>query len=496
MIKRYENPAIAKIFSDENKLRFWQDTELAVILARVELDYFPKKEAEDIVYLLQAAPIDLTWWQTRDEEIHHDLNAFIDERLQYLPKNLHQYFHKDMTSYDTEEPAFARMLTEAMKIIEKINENLGETLTKLVHQHRCHLMSARTHGQGAELQSFGARCLTWLMEFMLAVSALKEANKNLSFSKLSGAIGKYGNLNPQLEQRALNFLNLDPFPGATQIMPRILYAPVAQALSNLVSVADKIANDIRLSSRSGLVLMQEPFKKKQKGSSAMPHKKNPIRTEQIEGLARLARAYAGAISENIRTWEERAIEQSCVERVAWPDLFHVTARALTVLDGVLSKLKVYPDNMLEEIIRSRGTIFSNSAKEWLKEKLHPLGIGHEDAYRIIQLASFDLFEVDAERLEIRDHVASSFQEASKNLAKIKKLMREKPESLTSLEEFLPEGKLRVSPDLEIDASQVKKYNLILKELFAKQGILESWRSLFEPTQIEKNEAFLHHMIID
>ena len=185
---------------------------------------------------------------------------------------------------------------------------------------------------------------------------LHEVSTNLDYSKLSGAIGNYGSINPEVEIKALELLELQPYYGATQIMPRELYAPLAQALAQIVSTLNKIAMAIRLGARSGNPIYHEPFKKTQMGSSAMPHKKNTIRTEQIEGMERMAHNYLQMIMENIKTWEERAIEQSCVERVAWPDLFHVTIHSLRSMNFVLSGLQVYPDNMLREIIESSSVV--------------------------------------------------------------------------------------------------------------------------------------------
>lgn len=483
MLDRYANPKIAEIFTDEHKLNLWQETELAVIKAMLELGMISQKNYEIIFMTLKTTPIDIEWWKKRDKEIHHDLNAFIDERVRHLPAELHQFFHKNITSYDTEEPAFARMLIEATDIILPLGQSLKGWLITLALKYRFTIMNARTHGQEAELQSFGARCLSWIADYQVAKEALDQSLENLRYSKLSGAIGKYGSLNPEIEKLALKDLGFQPFFGATQIMPRILYAPIAQALSNLVSVLDKIAGDIRLAARSGRPIMREPFQKKQKGSSAMPHKMNTIRTEQIEGMARLARGYMMAISENVKTWEERAIEQSSVERVAWPDLFHVTAQALKVMDLVLSDLRVYPDNMLQEIYESRGVYASSEAKEFLKTQ----GLNHEAAYRIVQLASFNVFEPRSVRLAIRENIPTSFGEANSSL---KVISRMKPENIISIEDFIPRAKLQMSENLDASWEDVHNYNVILQKLFSDKETVEKWHRLFTPEHLLKHEKFL------
>jgi adenylosuccinate lyase len=483
MLDRYANQEITKIFTDEHKLNLWQETEFAVIRAMMELKMVSQENYKIIFKTLTETPIDIEWWKKRDKEIHHDLNAFIDERVRHLPTELHQYFHKNITSYDTEEPAFARMLFEAMHVILPLCGEFKSELIDLALKYRFTIMNARTHGQEAELQSFGARCLSWMADYQVAAQALIRTLENLGYSKLSGAIGKYGSLNPEIERLALTDLKFKPFTGATQIMPRILYAPIAQALSNLVSVLDKIAGDIRLAARSGRPIMQEPFQKKQKGSSAMPHKKNTIRTEQIEGMARLARGYMNMISENIKTWEERAIEQSSVERVAWPDLFHVTAQALKVMNLVLSGLKVYPDNMLKEIHESRGVYASSEAKEFLKAQ----GLSHEAAYRIVQLASFNVFEPGTGRLAIRETIPASFGEANNSLKVISRLKLEK---IISIEDFIPRAKLQVSESLDANWGDVHNYNVILQKLFSDKETVEKWHRLFTPEHLLQHEKFL------
>lgn len=489
MNERYANSKITEIFSDKYKLELWQKTEFAVMQARVELGLMGKKDCETIITILKNNPIDIEWWKRRDKEIHHDLNAFIDERVRHLGASLHQHFHKGITSYDTEEPAFARVLIEAANILEPLSTKLKNALVLKATTYRYTIMNARTHGQEAEMMSFGSRALSWLNDYRVAEDALIESLRNLYFSKLSGAIGKYGSLDPRIEKIALDILGFKPYVGVTQIMPRILYAPIAQSLSNLVSVLDKIAGDIRLAARSGNPIMQEPFQKKQKGSSAMPQKKNTIRTEQVEGMARMARGYMLMISENIKTWEERAIEQSSVERVAWPDLFHVTVQALKVMEMVLSGLKVYPDNMLREIYQSRGVYASSEAKEFLKEA----GLSHEDAYRIVQLACFNVFEPSEEMLAIREIIPSSFAQASELLERIDHILPFQKE-IISIKEYIPMADLRISENLDITQEEVDRFNEVLRSIFDTDETLEvmkEWYNLFTPEYLLRNEEFLY-----
>ncbi|HNX10739.1 MAG TPA: lyase family protein [bacterium] len=494
MVSRYAHPEIEKIFSDEHKLELWQKTELSLIKARLQTDVALDAYVYEAIYdACKLNPIDVEWWKKRDEEIHHDLNAFLDERLRFIPQEHHQWFHKNITSYDTEEPAFARSLSEAAEVICKLSLALMASLQELAVKYRYTIMNGRTHGQEAEMQSFGAKCLTWLADYQVANEAFFGSLKNLRYSKLSGAIGKYGSLDPKLEMIALEDLGFIPFFGSTQIMPRVLYAPVTQSLTNMLEVAAKIGLDIRLASRSGQNLLHEPFKKKQKGSSAMPHKKNTIRTEQLEGLARLSEGYMLAITRNIVTWEERAIEQSCVERVAWPDIFHVAAQSLKVLHGVLSGLKVYPDNMLQEIHQSRGVYASSEVKEFLKTELAGYGLAYEDIYRIVQLACFNVFSPSPKKMAVRNCIPTSFDQAMIILNDVCENLH--PEKVISIEDFIPMGKLRPTDDLDISSEQIDEYNQALKHLFSDQKILLLWHRLFTPEFLLRNESVLYERIL-
>ncbi len=492
MHPRYTNQKIAKLFSDENKLALWQKLEIAVLQAKSELKLIPYEVYKETERILKTNPIDIDWWKKRDAEIGHDLNAFLDERLRFLPAELQENFHKKLTSYDTEESPFVETLIDSLAEVESLYRLLQIALSNLASEHRFTLMMARTHGQWAELQTFGKRALTWRNNVDLIFRNVIDAAQVLCLSKLAGAIGNYGSISPDVEKKTLEILGLKPFYGATQIMPRFLYAPIAQNLCNLVLELHKVALDIRLGARSGLPILQEPFGKKQKGSSAMPHKKNTISTENVEGQARMVKGYMVMITENIVTWEERAIEQSCVERVAWPDLFHSVNHTIKVMTKIITGLTVYSDNMLQEIIDSRGTYASSEAKEFLKEHLCPLGFSHEDVYRLVQLACFNIFEADSSRLEIRDRRHKSFAEAELSLRELSAL---RPQSRIGLEEIISQAKLRYSAELEIDKFKVDIFNEKLESIFANQTTKAKWSEIFEPKNLLKHEALLFQEIL-
>jgi adenylosuccinate lyase len=498
MIPRYAKEVINKIFSDENKTNGWQKVEFAVLRGWGYIGKIIPAVAIKIIEKLEKIPIDLIWWRHRDKEVlHHDLNAFVEERQRHLSPEQAKQFHKRITSYDDEEAPFAGMLNDATNTISSACQELLATIKKLALTYRFTIMNGRTHGQEAEMQSFGKRCLTWYRELQDAYGFMLNARENLKYSKLSGAIGNYGgSLDPKIEKFALDLLGLKPYYGSTQIMPRSLYVPLACSLAILAAVIQKIALDIRLGARSGRPIYQEPFEKLQTGSSAMPHKKNTILTEQIEGMFRMAKGYLTALMDNAITWEERAIEQSCVERVVWPDLFHVTLHMFETISKVLTGLVVYPDNMMQEIIESRGCYASGEAKEFLKEKTEKYDLPAEEAYRIMQLAAFNIFEISPDRLIFRGLANSSLAEADVQLSGFRRMFAaEREKEILSIEYLVPRGELVVSRQLDIKPEQVNKWNALLKEILSDPKSQEEWHEIFKPSFLLKNEEILYQKIL-
>ena len=495
MHERYEDQMITEVWSDPGKLMRWEEVELAVIQALENLEMAPLGICAKIRSDLEEHPIDLEWWKERDNQVHHDLNAFLDERRRHIAPELQQYWHKDITSYDTEEPSFVKALQLSYMRVIMLTEALLQTLHQMAEKY-CNLpMMARTHGQEAQLQSFGKRCLSWHKEMQIAMQELTKAGGNLGYSKLSGAIGNYGGIDPRVEKAALRLLALTPFHGATQIMPRIIYQPLANALCGIVCVGNKIALDVRLGARSGRPLCHEPFGKKQMGSSAMPHKKNTILTEQMEGMESMVKGYLLMITDRIKTWEERAIEQSCVERVAWPDLFHVTIRCLNVMNKVLSGLVVYPDNMMLEIIESCGCYASNAAKEFLKERALTVGLTVEEAYRIVQLAAFNAFQPNSMAQGIREHWSEELGNYGQAEECMNRLAATDWRRRTSIKEIIALGNLKIAPELEASQDDVNRWNTALGCLFSNSEIKYEWEKLFTLRYHLKHEHVLFGAVL-
>ena len=518
MDKRYARAEITDIWSDRNKKQLWQRSELAVLEARVNLKKLEFEIFDAIRFIFNRESIDLAWCDAREKEIDHDLEAFLDERRRFLtPKaikelvekllahpivtvlekssdKLEQELHRKMTSYDTEEPAFNEMLIQSYKACSEMVPALLEALKVLALKYRYTPMLADTHGQPAEIQSFGKMCLAWFRDVEDAWRTAQTLSSAIHRSKMSGMIGNYNGLDWEVEFEALRIMGLDPYYGATQIMPRGPYSMFAQSLCNVVLVISKVALDIRLGARGGLAkaIYQEPFGKKQKGSSRKPDKKNTIKCEKLEGMARMAKGYADMIRDNVVTWRERAIEQSCVERNAWPDLFHVFCHSVETLTKVLANLEVYPDHMMQEIVDNRGCYASGEAKEFIRDQFALAGLSAEDAYRTVQLASFKVFEPSVRSMTLRQKSPESLILADKALEFISGVAIR---NLDSLAGVLEQGDLSSIIGLDVSEKQIVRLNNSLREIFRNSAMAQEFVKLFKPSYWMRNEAILYKEIL-
>jgi len=276
MIRRYENPVIAGIWTDAQKVAVWQKVELAVIEARECLGLIPLGTHAKIKSILEANPVDLDWWKAREKETNHDLQAWVEERVRHLPVELRQYFHEGMTSYDTEETAFLILIKQSVDCVFEGCAALENGLKAQALKYRNCPMMGVTHGQFAEVQTFGKRCSTWYRELVSAKQKVSDNLWQLRTSKLSGAIGNYGGVTPQIEEKALQILGFKPYYGATQILPRQLHASLAEALTALVLVISKIGTDIRLGARSPRPFTKNLLGKNRPDLRACLRKKIPL----------------------------------------------------------------------------------------------------------------------------------------------------------------------------------------------------------------------------
>jgi len=485
MIKRYSDKSVDENWALKHKFQLWQEIELAVIKVRCEMGTFPADVYNKISLVLNNCEIDIEEIKRIEGITKHDLNALIEERKAHLPEELRKYVHFMMTSYDTEEAPFSLMLLGSIKQVEVASGDLILLLWDMAFKYRYTPMLGRTHGQEAKLQSFGLRILRWCRLLDYARYHLQSATTGIRYSKLSGAIGNYQGITPDEEKEVLKSIGLEPFVGASQIIPRMVHQPLANALVMIVGALTQIAEDVRIAARSGLPIMQEFFDKGQMGSSAMPHKKNTITCENQIGMWRMAKGYAHMLQDCLLTWEERAIEQSCVERVAWPDLFHVVMFSFSNMTKVLKKLQVFPDNMLLEIWCSHGCYASEDAATLLKK----FGLVDKEAYRIVQLDAAIVHEPCQMLKEYRlakkdgDKAYPSIEEANM-------LGRCHLGLFQTISEVIYTGTLHPIEALGHSQTTVDDWNSQLKNIFADPQKLEEWQNIFSIAYQLRNEDFI------
>ncbi|MFN4110889.1 MAG: adenylosuccinate lyase, partial [Ignavibacteria bacterium] len=315
MIERYARKEISDIWSEENKFNIWLEIELLAIEARVQLKEIPRSIYNQIK---QKARFNIKRIKQIEEKVHHDVIAFITEISQNAG-DVGKYIHFGMTSSDVLDTCLAVQIKQASKILLKDLEILKSTLRKLANDTKYLICIGRTHGVHAELTTYGLKFALWYDEISRNIERLKIATENAAVGKISGAVGTYEHLNPKVEEFVCQKLGIKPAKISTQIVQRDVHAEYLLALALIASSLEKFATEIRHLQKTEVREVEEPFVEGQKGSSAMPHKRNPILCERIAGLARLIRTNAFASLENINLWHERDISHSSVERIIFPD---------------------------------------------------------------------------------------------------------------------------------------------------------------------------------
>jgi len=412
MIARYWGKKMREIWEGGlMKFRFWLAVEIAVLMAREKIGQIPAGTTERVQQTTWIDEKVVECIERRDREIGHDLNAFIEVmRCQIIlgkddfptlmaSDKFHEdvdealkratncpdagWFHDGMTSYDTEEPAMALLFTSSCAVIDEQLKSLIGALTQQALAYKYLPMMGRTHGQHAQPITFGIKILNWIDMLKRARSSFNVVANNARAMKLSGAVGMFGTLGPEVEDLVAETLNLTPVI-ATQIVAIDYRARVISELAMISSVIEKIAEDLWLMSQTEVGEIREPFGKRQKGSSAMPHKKNPIGIENIRGFAVVVRGYAHAMAELIATSHERDISHSGAERIIVPDAFGIVDHQLRRVCGIVKDMTVFRDRMRENIDLSCGTYASQGVEMLLKK----YGLPAEVAYRKVQSACF------------------------------------------------------------------------------------------------------------
>jgi adenylosuccinate lyase len=384
MIPRYSRKEAVQIFSDEERLELWKTIELKVVEVRVRRGEFPPESLE----ALHSAK-NFTWEEVLEEEkkTRHDLLAFV-EVFGRKAGRYAQYLHRGLTSSDILDTAFSLQLLKGTNLLLKDLKECTDLLKEMALKYRHTVMVGRTHGVHAEPITLGLKFLRWYALLKRREAFLRRASETIRYGKLSGAVGSYSHLSPEVEEEVLSELGLLPERPASQVVQRDRYAEYYCALALLASAIESIAIEIRSLARTEIREWEEPFREGQKGSSAMPHKRNPVLSENLTGLARLVRGYLIPVLESISLWDERDISHSSVERVAFPDGIIALDFALHRLKEILQDLVIYPEKMQENLSLTRGLIFSQKVLVTLMEKVVP----RTEAYEIVQKKAMEVWE--------------------------------------------------------------------------------------------------------
>jgi adenylosuccinate lyase len=383
MIPRYSIEEIDKIWSDDNKFKTWFKVELAVLSAREALGQIPKGTAKS----LEGIKVSSERIKEIEKKTRHDVVSFINA-VGEKGGDSTRFFHQGLTSSDIVDTSFALQVKECSAIIKKELRNILEILKEKALEYKGIPVIGRTHGIHGEPTSLGLKFLSWYSEAKRATRRFETASKETEYGKISGAMGNFAHLDPEVEEMALKKLKLKSEPVSTQIVPRDRYAEYIFALATIGSTIEHIAHEIRHMQRTEIRELEEPFKKGQKGSSAMPHKRNPILCERLSGMSRLLRSYLITAMENIILWNERDISHSSTERIYFPDAITLTVYMLRKLAFVVKDINVYKDNIEKNLWYTRGLIFSQRVLITLLDK----GVKRDEAYNIVQENAMEVWQ--------------------------------------------------------------------------------------------------------
>lgn len=384
MIDRYTRPEMGAIWTEENRFKAWLEVEILACEAWAELGEIPK---EDVKKLRENASFDIDRIKEIEEETRHDVVAFTRAVSETLGEE-RKWVHYGLTSTDVVDTALSYVLKQANEILLKDLENFVEILTNKAKEHKYTVMMGRTHGVHAEPTTFGLKLALWLEEMKRNLERFKMASRDVEFGKISGAVGTYANIDPFVEAYVCEKLGLQPAPISTQTLQRDRHAFYMGTLALIATSIEKFAVEIRGLQKSETREVEEFFAKGQKGSSAMPHKRNPIGSENMTGMARVIRGYMTTAYENVPLWHERDISHSSAERIILPDATIALNYMLNRFGNIVKNLTVYPENMKRNMDRTLGLIYSQRVLLALIDK----GMSREEAYDTVQPRAMEAWE--------------------------------------------------------------------------------------------------------
>jgi len=392
VLERYSRKELREVWSDEKRYSLWWKVEEAVLEARAKYGEIPLNIFQRI---RERAKFKVEEIKELEKINNHEMIAFLTNVAQYVGEGS-EYIHQGLTSSDVMDTAFSLQIIEALNFIEDDLIKLMEEVKKKAIKYKDLPMMGRTHGMHAEPITLGFKFLGWWAELKRDLERLKKAKENISFGKFSGVVGTLAHLSPKVEEEACKILGLRPEPVATQVIPRDRHAEVIYALSMIASTCERMALEIRHLQRTEVGELEEPFREKQKGSSAMPHKRNPVLSERICGLSRVIRGYISSALENIPLWHERDISHSSVERVIFPDATSLTDYILNLLIGIVRDLRVNEERIRENMMMNYRIYYSQNVLLALTEK----GVLRDVAYVWIQEDAFKAMEQKRDFMEI------------------------------------------------------------------------------------------------
>ena len=375
MIERYSRPRMKRVWADENKFHKWLQVEIAVCEAWADLGVIPRK----VIPKIKLARVNLKRMEEILKETHHDVTAFLGSVAESVGDEA-RFIHLGLTSSDVIDTALSLQLIEASELLSKDIKELISVLAQSAMKYKYTVMIGRSHGIHAEPISFGLKLALWTEEMRRNLERLSEAEKAIAVGKISGAVGTYATLSPEVEEKACTRLGLVPAPISNQVLQRDRHAQFVTTLAIIASSLEKFATEIRGLQKTETREVEEPFAAGQTGSSAMPHKRNPELCERISGLARLVRGYALTSMENIALWHERDISHSSTERIILPDACLVLDYSLSIFTSVMKGLQVFPQKMKKNLELTKGLIFSQRVMLTLINK----GLSRKQAYEMVQ----------------------------------------------------------------------------------------------------------------
>ncbi|MGZ8428520.1 MAG: adenylosuccinate lyase [Candidatus Deferrimicrobiaceae bacterium] len=381
MIERYTRPGMAKIWEAGNRFRIWLDIEILAMEAMAQKGWVP---ADALARVRKNAKFDIRRIDEIEKRVKHDVIAFLTSVAEHIGEDS-RFLHMGMTSSDVVDTSFAVQMRQALTLLIREAQKVFEVLKKRAFEHKDTVMIGRTHGIHAEPVTFGLKMALWADEMRRNIARLRRAREVISVGKLSGAVGTFAAIDPSVEEYVCRKLSLRPAPVSTQIVQRDRHAEVFATLAVVGCSLEKFATEIRHLQRTEVLEVEEHFAEGQKGSSSMPHKRNPVLSENLCGLARLLRGYALIAFENVALWHERDISHSSAERVIAPDATIVLDFSLARFRELMETLVVYPERMKRNIARTHGLLFSQRVMLALAAR----GLSRERAYEIVQKSAME-----------------------------------------------------------------------------------------------------------